>query len=407
MTALCYLPNISCPRALKTIMNQEEFSELIRKYQFGELDPGQKAILDQWFESLGSNGESWTAYELEALRKKIMVEIGIQEKHRRHHRTRLRVWLPYAAALLLVCLGGLYYFDATFEPAKNQPTTNNDPVVDDAHHILPGGNKAMLTLADGRTITLSGNHTGIIVSDKIAYEDGTSLLDSETEDEDEANIDYYQLTTPRGGQYSMTLPDGSRIWLNASSTLKYPSRFAGNRREVELIGEAYFEIKKQTNHSGSVSFIVKTANQEIEVLGTQFNVAAYTDEMETRTTLVEGAVTVRRSINDIPETGAGTQLRPGEESVLTASGIQTRKANLTSSIAWKSGIFVFDNTPFDQMMKQIARWYDIDVVYKDEVPKELFEGKMSRNVNLQVLINFLRDSGIDLRVKERTVYIGD
>ncbi|HWK99641.1 MAG TPA: FecR domain-containing protein, partial [Parapedobacter sp.] len=126
---------------------------------------------------------------------------------------------------------------------------------------------------------------------------------------------------------------------------------------------------------------------------------------ETRTTLVEGAVVVRESPDGSEK--KGTELMPGEESILTTEGLQTRKANLASSIAWKSGVFAFDNIPFDQMMRQIARWYDIDIIYEGAIPKEQFKGKMSRNVDLDMVISFLKDSGIDLNVEGRTIYIGN
>lgn len=385
-------------------MNHEEFNALIKEYQAGGLNPEHRALLDKWFDTVGTDsGEVWTNVELEQLRDKIMKQVLEDEPNRRSFFRFSRRWLPYAAAVLLICLGGIYYYQTTIPPIESDNVSSSDPLIESS--IQPGGNKAMLTLADGRTIALSSDHTGIVVGDKLMYEDGTALLEQGADGREVAGsvVEDYQLTTPKGGQYEMTLPDGSRVWLNAASTLKYPSRFVGSVREVELAGEAYFEIAKRTDASGPVPFIVRTADQEVLVLGTEFNIAAYADEVETRTTLVEGAVMVRQSVNGITE--KETELIPGEESVLTSSGIKTRKANIASSTAWKSGIFAFDNIPFDQMMKQIARWYDINVVYEGKIPHERFKGKMSRNVDLNVLISFLQDSGIDLRAEGRTVYV--
>ncbi|SEL96943.1 FecR domain-containing protein [Parapedobacter koreensis] len=393
-----------------TIMNQAEFNTLIKKYQSGELDPKHKAIVDQWLETLGTNNEEvWTPAELETLHKRIMEDIDVRMPQRRNAPLIpiWRRWLPYAAAILLVGFGGVYYFQTIIPSAKNQTADKDGSTTESAQHILPGGNKATLTLADGRIVELSSDHAGIVVGDKLSYDDGTALLDEKPASGQDVGSkpDDLVLTTPKGGQYQLTLPDGSRVWLNAASTLKYPIKFTGSQREVELIGEAYFEIVKRTNQSGLVPFVVRTADQEVEVLGTQFNVAAYEDEAETRTTLVEGSVKVRQSANGVAGKGTALKLIPGEESVLTPLGIHARKANLTASIAWKSGIFAFEDIPFDQMMKQIARWYDIEVVYEGKVPKEQFIGKMGRDVNLQVLINFFRDSGINLRVKGHIIYV--
>lgn len=391
-----------------TIMNQEEFSALIKRYQLGELSPEQKDLLDKWFEALESNNsEIWSASELELLREKVMKQLVVEKRKEHSYLQRFRPWLPYAAAILLISLGGLYYYQ-TIRPSvvskKIQPTKAS---VENFQKIKPGGNKATLTLADGRTIILSSDHTGIIMGNDLVYEDGTALLGLERNESlnGKGVVHNYQLTTPKGGQYKMTLPDGSRVWLNAASKLKYPGRFSKEVREVELVGEAYFEIAKYTRGSHQVPFIVRTRAQEVLVLGTQFNLTAYDDEMETRTTLVEGAVVVRESLDGSVK--KGTELTPGEESILTTAGLQTRKANLASSIAWKSGVFAFDNIPFDQMMRQIARWYDIDIIYEGAIPKEQFKGKMSRNVDLDVVIGFLKDSGIDLNAEGRTIYIGN
>jgi len=391
-----------------TIMNQEEFSALIKKYQLGELSPEQKDLLDKWFEALGSNNsEIWSASELELLREKVMKQLLVEKRKEHSYLQRFRPWLPYAAAILLISLGGLYYYQAIRTSVGSKKIQHAKSSVENFQKIQPGSNKATLTLADGRTIILSSDHTGIIMGNDLVYEDGTALLGSERNESPKGKgvVHNYQLTTPKGGQYKMTLPDGSRVWLNAASKLKYPGRFNKEVREVELAGEAYFEIAKYTNGSHQVPFIVRTKAQEVLVLGTQFNLTAYDDEVETRTTLVEGAVVVRESLDGSVK--KGTELTPGEESILTTAGLQTRKANLASSIAWKSGVFAFDNIPFDQMMRQIARWYDIDIIYEGAIPKEQFKGKMSRNVDLDVVIGFLKDSGIDLNAEGRTIYIGN
>ena len=384
-------------------MNQKEFSALIKKYQQGDLSPEQKDLVDKWLESISTeSSEVWTTDDLAMLRENIMEQLPIEEEKKYPFFGLSRRWLPYAAAILLISLGGIYYYQSTMPSTGNEYVSNSEMVTEAEDTIPPGSDRATLTLADGRTITLSSDKAGIVVGNGLMYEDGTALLEQGANNS--APIEDYLLSTPKGGQYKATLPDGSRVWLNAASTLTYPSRFTGGTREVELTGEAYFEIAKHTDGDHRVPFIVKTNGQEVVVLGTQFNIAAYSDEVETRTTLVEGAVMVRQSVSGTSQ--KETKLVPGEESVLTSSGIKTRKADIVSSTAWKSGIFAFDNIPFEQMLKQIARWYNIDVVYEGDIPQEQFKGKMSRNVDLNVLINFLRDSGINLRAEGRTLYIG-
>src|SRR5690606_13352531 len=185
--------------------------------------------------------------------------------------------------------------------------------------ILPGGNRATLTLADGRTINLSEAQTGIVVGDGITYLDGTGVLDNSAS----SVSTIMSLSTPKGGTYQITLPDGSKVWLNANSTLKYPSRFGGKERVVELEGEAYFDVSQQSTansrQASFVPFLVKTNNQTVEVLGTEFNISAYADDPVTKTTLVEGSVKVSaHAVN------ASTLLKPGEQGLLLHDRIERK-----------------------------------------------------------------------------------
>lgn len=292
---------------------------------------------------------------------------------------RFTRFLPYAAAVALLCVVGWFVFD-TLRPSP-------DPAVS-ATEILPGGNHAVLTLADGRMINLDETQSGIVVhEDAVSYEDG-SALDFGTESL--ANIQKLTLTTPKGGTYQVTLPDGSRVWLNAGSSLTYPSRFTPKSREVTLTGEAYFEIQEQR----FVPFKVLTEGQEVEVLGTQFNLSAYADDPATQTTLVEGSVRVH-----IPTNGASLQLQPGEQGQLVNDALGKSTVDIAQYISWKSGLFDFTDQSLDVVMRQLARWYDLEIVYEGEIPQMEFFGKIYRTQPLSNVLKILESAQINFRVE--------
>jgi len=383
-------------------MNTDKFKILIQKYQAGKLNGKQKALLDQWFQTLGeeSNSPPWTPAQLESLGKRILTEIQREATTVKPVRRLIPRWLPYvAASLVFVALGTLYYY--TFIPKK--PRQLSLALVQD---VAPGGNRATLTLADGRVVNLSQSQSGIVIGDGITYLDGSTVFGQgagSTEQEAQhtgVTTDNLQLTTPKGGTYQITLADGTKVWLNSASTLRYPSRFDGDERIVEMEGEAYFEVAPFSSKSPR-PFLVKTENQTLKVLGTHFNVSAYADEEETKTTLVEGAVQIVNL-----KTKRMNTLKPGEQSIVRSTQTEIYNVNPETAVAWKSGIFHFEDTPFEQMMRQIARWYDIEVNYQGKIPEELFTGKMNRNVNLQVFVNFLKDSGIRSHIEGRRLIVG-
>lgn len=380
-------------------MNTEKFKELIEKYQSGGLTSEQRALLDQWFDSIGDTEPShWTPDQLEALGSRIMNRLQNESPATIASPRPFRRWLPYVAAALLLSILGTTYYYLSVPHKQSLPTTAS------TQDVEPGGNKAVLTLADGRTINLSTEQTGVIIGNEITYADGSSVL-NESVKETEGNhkltsSPVHTLATPKGGTYQITLPDGTKVWLNSASTLRYPSRFDNPARMVELEGEAYFEVASSSHKPRP--FRVKTKEQTVEVLGTHFCITAYVDEPETKTTLVEGSVRVLNL-----KTNQANQLKPGEQSIIRNAETEIRNVNTETVIAWKNGIFYFEETPFEQMMKQIDRWYDIDVLYQGATPKELFSGKMSKNVNLQIFVDFLKDSGVHSRIKGRQLIVGE
>lgn len=308
-----------------------------------------------------------------------------------HHRRRIR-WVPYvaAAAVLVVAIIGTWIFvtdDGKVLKVDSSALLDNTD-------IPPGGSRATLTLTDGRTVNLSEMHTGIIVGEGIAYLDGSKVIDNERSENENASN---SITTPKGGTYQITLPDGTHVWLNSASTLTYPLRFADDERVVELKGEAYFDVAGFP----TLPFKVISERQTVEVLGTQFNIKTYEDEQDVKTTLVKGAVRV------VPKTGhrSSFTLSPGQQSNLAGGKITVDNVDTSSYIAWKSGMFHFKQTPFGEMMRQIERWYDVDVEYSSRIPQETFSGRMSRNVSLMTVLDLLKVSGIRYRIRGKKLII--
>lgn len=307
---------------------------------------------------------------------------------------RWRKLLPYAAAILFFLTLGILYWNK--ETPLERPTT--DMVLD--NDIEPGGQKAVLTLADGREIPLRGDQGSIILrNDSAYYPDGSPVLsDDGTYSDDNLLL---SISVPKGGIYKVVLSDGTAVWLNSSSTLRYPGRFSGKQRSVELEGEAYFEVSSLQKDGDHIPFFVRTRSQEVEVLGTQFNVSAYRDRQEIITTLVEGSI----SVGIGPNGSDRLLLEPGYQSVVIKNDRSVQKVDIAQFIAWKDGLFLFRNTSFEQMMSQISRWYDVDIVYKGEVPRESFTGKMSRQLSLRTVLELLNVSNVNVQIQDKKLIV--
>ncbi len=250
--------------------------------------------------------------------------------------------------------------------------------------VLPGGNKATLTLADGSTIVLDDAQNGTLAqqgNSKIIKLDGKLSYDPTNKNSRE--IVYNTISTPKGGQYQLELPDGSQVWLNATSSIHFPTSFIGTERRIEVTGEAYFEITRNPN----MPFIVSVNNAEIQVLGTHFNVNAYSDEDNVKTTLLEGSV---KFVND----GNTNILKPGQQAQLTKERTTKVVSNVDVDevVAWKNGMFDFDNAGIETVMRQLSRWYDVEIEYKGK-NDDLFIAEMRRNINLSDALKALELTG--------------
>lgn len=303
-------------------------------------------------------------------------------------------WLSAAAAILIVGLFAIHQFKGTeVKPLKKPYAANKTKPL-----ILPGGNRAILTLANGKTISLTNASDG-----KLAQEGGIGV--TKTKDgqlvyaghnggpngDDIASLNV--ITIPRGGTYNLVLSDGTRIWLNSGSSLTFPSSFTESERRVQLIGEAYFEVAQNGK-----PFKVITATQTVNVLGTHFNIEAYQDEQAVKTTLLEGSVQVTKKNEKI-------LLAPGQMSVnRETEHLHVRKANITEVMAWKDGLFIFDNESIAEVMRKAARWYDVEVRYEDKVEQKRLFGTVSRYKTIDELLDNIALAGkIKYRIEGRRI----
>lgn len=315
-------------------------------------------------------------------------------------------WWRYAAAaaLLVGALSAGWYF--TGHRAAPAGTGQMDQLA--RHDIAPGGNKAVLTLANGNTVVLDDAQNGTIGQQgavKVIKLNNGELAYAGEGIATAGKVMYNTITTPRGGQYQVVLPDGSKVWLNAASSLRFPVSFREDSREVELTGEAYFEIASITspNKGGGTHkrpFHVKTGDMMVEVLGTHFNVAGYTDEQTVKTTLTEGSVKLVKGT-------ANMLIRPGDQGVLehNAQSFKVVPANMDEVLAWKNGYFFFDKADIQTVMRQIARWYDVEVTYEGTPTAREFVGTISRQEKLSKVLRLLELSHVKFRMEGRKIIV--
>lgn len=313
-----------------------------------------------------------------------------------------RIWRFAAAAVLLMVVGvSGYLYWMSVDRQEKPPIADARPVTD----LAPGTENAILTLADGRQIVLD------TTSGKVTQEDGVTVfnlkgqLNYDTETlADSGTVSYHTLRTPNGGQYQLVLADGSKVWLNAASSLRFPTAFAGKNRSVELSGEGYFEVAPDA----SKPFHVTVGDMDVQVLGTHFNINAYRDEKSINTTLLEGSVKVSaRKAEVILKPGSQAQLyQPLKSS--KSNGLQVvNNVDLDGIIAWKKGYFSFENADIATIMRQLSRWYDIEVVYESNsmAYQETFSGKVHRSMSLRSMLEVLSFSQLDVKLDGRKLIV--
>lgn len=373
-------------------MKKEQFLELIDKYLSGNATPTEKALLDRVFDDFQNH------QDLRHLSDKVKSEL--ENKMLQQMRTvkdgaqikKLSKWHSFsfqtvaASILLLVTVGGLFYHQ--FQHRKSQglqrTAIKNNP--------SPSA-EATLQLANGSTLRLSPGANGVLAvqGDVMVKKtkDGQLLYEGATGQEATEN-NYNTLHTPKGVQFQLTLADGTKVWLNAKSSLTYPTVFNKNKRIVSLKGEAYFEVAKiyaKTNQGTTrMPFIVKTENAEVEVLGTHFNLMAYHDAPYQETTLLEGAVNVKHA-NQVQKIIPGQQASFSNKN---SQPISVKKVNVETVMSWKSGLFFFEDTALEEVMAQLSRWYGVTVVYGNKIPDVEFTGVLPRSEDVASVLNFLQ-----------------
>lgn len=361
------------------------FDQSVLESLMRESDAGKER--GKQVQALGAWVENRLRAELELKRK-------LQNRKRVKRLVTVSVTSVAAALLLFAGWYGMTHWNpsASEDPQNLQLSENDD-------EILPAGNRASLKLADGRIINLDESQQGILVDgQQVTYQDGSSSL---VAFEDNAPTQSIMLSTPRGGTYHIILPDGTKVWLNAASTLTYPSRFTEHDRTVHLEGEAYFEVKPLEDKRGARPFRVQSANQNIEVLGTEFNVSAYADETIVRTTLVEGKVKVHASGSN-----ESLLLSPGEQSRLAESSFSKISVNVNDYTDWKNGEFVFRNETTKQVLLRLSRWYDVELGQLSPASlEERFSGTISRYGEFQTVLDIMSEAaGLQFQLEGRTVH---
>lgn len=307
--------------------------------------------------------------------------------HEQEHRKVQPLWkkvLKAAAVLILISGTGILLWRKPFEHLKTPQTVQH-------MDKEPGRNRAILKLGNGKEIVLDASNKGLLASQggtRIRKAgDGMLIYDAAGSDNIEGKVYVNTLSTPAGGQYKIVLPDNSVVWLNASSSLSFPSVFTGAERNVTLAGEAYFEVSKDKEHP----FKVKSGRAEVRVLGTHFNIMAYADEPRSEVTLAEGSVRVNLEKNS-------QLLVPGQQASFGGNSdhISLKQIELDDIADWKNGYFQFDNTPIEQVMREIKRWYNIEVVYQDVKPGVYITGMISRTKKLSKILEMLKEtSGLE------------
>ncbi|MBE9602142.1 FecR family protein [Pedobacter sp. MC2016-24] len=381
-------------------MTEQEVKKLLIKYERNECTPAEKKMVDGWYiQTLDSKEFPEGKLDLETIGKEMwnQMDLTVFQYERKIIKLWTRISVVAAAVVATVIVGLWLFSDSQVVNRHSQTVWQND--------ISPGRNKATLMLDNGKTISLSDAQTGVVVGTNLKYNDGTVLDES-------LRFAILTAATPRGGTYQITLQDGTKVWLNAESTLKFPSSFTGSgQRQVILKGEAYFEVTKNKTKP----FIVVSKGQQVEVLGTHFNINAYDDEISTKTTLLEGSVRVSQLRKGIHDTitgqnirqSFGTVLKPNEQSIISNDQVSTKSVDVDDAIDWKNGEFVCKNEPLNSIMRKISRWYDVDVIYAHPELKTLtFSGSLSRYDKVSGVLSALEQAGtIRFKLEGRKIQV--
>lgn len=368
-------------------MNKEEYIILYKKYLSGTATLHEIELLDHYKDEfdIESFNDSNPLADQELIKGRITRQIEARLATSARQRPFRRLWWSVAASLLILSTIVSYFGNSH----KNQVVDKPAQFAKSHNSIVPGSNKAILILGNSDTVNLDQTTNGRITQNDQTLikklNDGVLKYERIAASDSEGKIVYNTIITPRGGQYNVILSDGTSVWLNSASSLRYPISFIGIERHVELNGEAYFEVAKNKK----IPFTVNAREVNVKVLGTHFNIAAYDDDPSSKTTLLEGSV--RLSGN-----GQEFTLTPGQQAISEKDGrkIITKTVNVQDAIAWKNGYFSFRREPLQSTMRKIARWYDVEVVYQGKVSNKLLSGSVLRTQKINELLSYLEIIGI-------------
>lgn len=378
----------------------EETEELMSELENPDREQEIKAVMERVWEEYSANKTVFSVEKSKSILAGILKVHSLPEYKKAKKKWR---WTYAGAAAVVVLLGSAVIFQLTFKKADFPDIAKSNPGIEkkkiEKQDIGPGGNKAILTLDNGSSIVLDsmgngtlaqqGNSTITKSGGHLLYGSGKTLA---------AETPYNTLTTPNGGQYQLTLADGSDVWLNAASSIRFPVSFTGKERSVEVTGEVYFEVAKNANKP----FKVLLNGMEITVLGTHFNVNGYADEPATTTTLLEGSVKIIKGT-------AAVVLAPGQQAKLTGNGkvILIRDPDVEKAVSWKEGYFHFNNNDLETVLRELSRWYDFDIVYENEGKKleYYFSGDIGKSLNLSAVLRVLEKSQVHFRIEGKKLIV--
>ncbi len=357
-------------------MTEKETRSLLNKYTTGTCSPEERAIVESWYLQETDASAEWELTESDYTRvdRRLKNKLGIRREPRVS-----KTWLAAASVILI---SGMFLF-----LSQRQGTSPEVKIAIQDTIVRPGGNYAILTLSNGKKITLDEKDSwkartedGVQVTRSTEGQIAISSLASKRE-----TSSYSSIQTPVGGQFSIVLEDGTKVWLNSETTLRFPDAFAQGHRKVELTGEAYFEVSKDKHRP----FTVSTDEKKIEVLGTHFNVRAYKSEETFRTTLLEGSVRITDN-----KSGKTTLMRPDDEVIIYRGQLTLNHIRTESAVAWKNGYFDFNNKTVETAMTELGRWYGVEVEYRNEAIRDLqLAGTISRYSDISQVLKKIELTG--------------
>jgi len=374
-------------------MEQDDPIELAHRILTQQASDEEVARYIHWFNSMQPKGN--IVPENAALKEAaLLARIRSEIKTKKNRHIRKKIYIGVAAAILLTFIGFNSYF-FLFKNSRQRAVH----VQQIAAGIGPGGNHAVLTLANGQQVQLDQMGNGKIAdqngsavtkdsSGSVAYHAASAMA--------KEAIQYNSLSTPRGGQYRLTLSDGTKVWLNAASSIRFPAAFVVSERKVDITGEVYFEVK----HNAARPFIVSAGGMQVRVLGTHFDVNAYGDDGAIRTTLLRGSVKITNGKQS-------AVIVPGEQANVrkAATDIIVKKVDVDQMIAWTRGFLSMHDNDVHELMTQLSRWYNVDVVYRGKAPKSNLGGFINRNANLSDVLSALEAGGIHTRLEGRSIIV--